>query len=507
MKATKILSLLLALVTLVCALSLFTACDGPNGPKDDPGDRVNGSWEGVDFDGQELKMAVSVNQYVECTFPAADIYTKGPDKANSNEVCKEVLARNSRAVEDLGIEITYIEKDLTYDKVPEDVRTIVQTASKNSPDIYNNDIWGLARVMNQGLLWNCKNAGDDVKNYFDFNADGWYTEFIKGSTFDQEKLYLFAGDYFIDMIRMAWVVLVNNDILTANLKKMPKWCGSVDEFYEYVGEGFWDFDVLGDIVSRVSADGAGGIMGETEKTDALIGFGYNNVTHWAFLPSTGVTIFYQDKADGYKPKVIENIDTFQKVANKWQAMVNQFGTFFEIYPQDCTATFMGNNVLFCSSRLGEMESPALRDVNFAKGVIPVPKWDLDMQEDYHTIVHDQTEIGCILNTAQSFSAASAFMQYVNEESDKVIYAYFEKGLKYKYNDDKNSREMMDIIRATTDTPFGSLIGKLSKDLYTGTGALHDITLNSTTIASTFGSEKDAYRDCLQKMITKFAEFD
>ncbi len=506
MKATRWICLLLVAILLVGALSSCVLnVDGPG--QSDGGDRTDGSWDGVDFNGQTVKMALSINQYSECTFPAADIYTRGPDTAGSNEVYKEVLSRNKAAEETLGVTIVYMEKDLTYDKVPEDVRTIVQTAAKNSPDIYNNDIWGLARAMNQGLLWNCKNPGEEVKSYFDFNADGWYTDFIKGSTFDQDKYYLFAGNYFIDMIRMAWVVLVNNDLMASNIKKMPAWCGSVDEFYGYVADGFWDFDVMGDIIRRVSTDGAGGVMGETEKTDTIIGLGYNNVTHWAFLPSTGVTIFYQDKNDNYEPKVIEDAVTFGKVAKKWQDMINQFGTFFEIYPQDCTATFTGGNVLFCSSRLGEMESAFLRDVSFAKGVIPTPKWDDNAQDDYHTIVHDQTEIGCILNTAQAFSAASAVMQYLNEESDKTVYAYFEKGLKYKYNDDKNSREMMDIIRDSTDTPFGSLIGKLCKDLYTGTGALHDITLNTTTIDSTFASEKDAYKDCLKKMIEKFDSFE
>jgi len=512
MKKTKLISLLLVLATLLCALASCgdgVVNNGGTTNDGDGGDRTDdGSWENVTFKNQTVRYCISVNQYEEATFPAGNIYTKGPDQAGSNEVFKEVLARNTAACESLGINIEYSTRDLTYDKILEDVRSIVQTSSKNSPDIYNNDINGLSWSMLDGLLWNVKNPGEDVKNYFDFEAKGWYTEYIKGCTFDQDKYYIFAGDYFIDMIRMAWVVLVNNDLFEQNLNKMPSWCSdSVDSFYEYVADGYFTFDMLGDIVSRVSSDGAGGVMGETEKTDALIGFGYNNVTHWAFLPATGVTIFYQDKTDGYKPKVIENIDTFQKVADRWKAMVNQFGTFFEVYPQDCTATFVGGNVLFCSSRLGEMEAPLLRDAPFAKGLIPTPKWDDAQQEAYHTIVHDQTEIGCILASANAFSASSAYMQYLNENSDKVMYAYFEKGLKYKYNDDANSREMMDIVRESTDSPFGSLIGKLCKDLYKGTGALHDITLNTTAISSTFASEKDAYNDCLKQMMDTFAKFE
>jgi len=86
----------------------------------------------------------------------------------------------------------------------------------------------------------------------------------------------------------------------------------------------------------------------------------------------------------------------------------------------------------------------------------------------------------------------------------VIYTYFEKGLKYKYNDDAASRTMMDIVRFSTDTPFGSQIGSLCQQLYTGASALVGLSLKAPdTISSTFASEKDAYNDCMKKMIEKF----
>jgi hypothetical protein len=156
-----------------------------------------------------------------------------------------------------------------------------------------------------------------------------------------------------------------------------------------------------------------------------------------------------------------------------------------------------------------MESPALRDVNFAKGVIPVPKWNQNEQDEYHTMVHDQAELGCILNTAQAYSAASALMQFLNEESGDVVHAYYEKGLKYKYNDDKNARTMMDIIRETTDSPFGMQIGALCQSLYTGTGTLSGMKFPKDHIAwsSVYNAEKDAYNDCLNKMLEKFAALD
>ena len=503
MKKTRIISLLLV---LVLCLGVLASCGGGSDVTNDGGDRGDdGSWDGVDFGGQQVNFCISVNKYDECTFPAADIYTKGPDTAGSNEVAKEVLARNAAAQEKLGITINYSTKDLTYDKIHEDIRGIVQTSAKNSPDIYNNDLYGLGRAMVDGLLWNVKNPGGSVKNYFNFEADGWYTEFMKGCTFDQAKYYVFAGDYFIDMIRMAWVVYINTELFAQNTKKMPTWCKDIDTFYEYIADGFWDLDAIADISSRVFTDGTSGTLGVTEKDDRLVGLATNAVMNRIISAGSQITVYYQDVKNGYQPKVMESIDTYQKIADKYVNMLDSQGVYYDALVVDSTNRFLQGNFLFAYSRLGEMESAGLRDFNMEKGLVPMPKWDFDYQDEYHTVVHDQVEIGCILNTANAYAAASALMQFLNEESDKVVNAYYEKGLKYKYNDDANAREMMDLVRATTDSPFSWQIGILCNTLYTGTGTLADLSLaNNTTVGSDFASSKAAYNECLRLMLEKFA---
>ena len=489
-------------LTFVLSLSFLASCNETT--VQDGGDRKDGSWEGVDFKGQTVSLCISTNQCSECSFPAASIYTKGPDKVESNEVAKEVLARNAKAESELGIHIEYSEVDLPFSGVQENIRTIVQTASKTSPDIYNNDMYGVSRAMVDGLLWNVKNPGEDVKSYFDFSAKGWYTDFMRGCTFDQNKYYAFAGDYFIDMIRMAWVLYVNHDILLASMQKMPTWCTDIDTFYAFVEDGLWDLDMLGDMVSRVHVDG--GLLGYTECEDPVLGLAYNHGSDWIVSSSSYVTLYYQDKENDYRPTVMDSVDTFQKVANKYVELTSRKGALYDSLAITSTLHFLHGNVLFAFSRLGEMEAKEMRDFPAAKGLVPIPKWEDELQDDYHTVVSDQVEVGCILNTAKAFSAASALMQYLNENSSAVVHAYYEKGLKYKYNDDENARKMMDIVRETTDSPFGMQIGVLCQQLYTGTGTLKGMKFlkENTTLSSTFASEKDAYNDCMKRMIEKFA---
>ena len=204
--AKKIICLLLA---LSCLVMCFASCDERAGGTDDGGDRgADGSWDNVDFGGEKVYICVSANQDSEVTFPACDIYIKGPDTTTTEEVQKKVLTRNKKVESLLNLEVVYSETDLSYDLVLEDIEKRVLAADEDAPDIYNNDMYGLTRAMMRGYLWNVSNPGTDadgneVKNYFDFTYDGWNYDFMKGCTFDQNKMYLLAGDYFIDMIRMA----------------------------------------------------------------------------------------------------------------------------------------------------------------------------------------------------------------------------------------------------------------------------------------------------------------
>ena len=67
--------------------------------------------------------------------------------------------------------------------------------------------------------------------------------------------------------------------------------------------------------------------------------------------------------------------------------------------------------------------------------------------------------------------------------------------------------MMDIVRDCTDDPFSLTIGRICEELYTGMPKLSGMPLNqSSTISSTFASEKDAYIDCMNKALDKFKNF-
>ena len=155
--------------------------------------------------------------------------------------------------------------------------------------------------------------------------------------------------------------------------------------------------------------------------------------------------------------------------------------------------------------MGELESDSMRNVDFDKGLVPVPKYDEQRQREYHTMVHDQAEVSAILVTATSFARASAFMQYANEQSRDVLTEYYEFALKFKYNDDPAIRSMIDLVYDSIDAPFGMQFKNMILD-YGGEG-LSDLSagIPNNSVSSLYESNRSAYRTALDKALADFAK--
>ncbi|MCQ2385190.1 MAG: hypothetical protein MJ078_00720 [Clostridia bacterium] len=497
----RILAFCLTLLTVFTLLFPLTGCNQNNrtGQKDG-GDRIGDGWEGVDFGGDTVRMCVSAHQDIEVTFPAADIYTKGPDGNNvTDKVQMKAKERNEKVAKMLNVNVEYTTMNLNYDEIVDNVKQLVTNDSEKAPDIYNNDEYGLIRAMVGGYLWNVKNAGEGIRNYFDFTDDGWYTSFMEGCTVDPEKLYVLSGDYFIDMVRMAWVLYINETMFNSNLNKIAAY-NTISDFYTAVDCGAWDYDLLEELTTAVKSDvNRDGVISEKDKG----GLFYSHITGWIFTSSTGNTVLQQDK-DG-KPFVITDTGLAYSTYKKLRSLFDCEGTVYRQEVLDSTKYFMDGNFLFAMSVLGEMESAEMRNISFDKGLVPIPKFDSQKQDDYHTMVHDQTEMGCILKTTRSFPAASAVMQALNEESADTLREYYAPSLKVKYNDNPNARKMIDLVHETIDNGFGMTIsglifGDFSADIKTPSPQ----TDVGDMFSSIYAANYEAYEEALQAMLDKFA---
>ena len=199
---------------------------------------------------------------------------------------------------------------------------------------------------------------------------------------------------------------------------------------------------------------------------------------------------------------------FDKVAAKYTALTKTHGVCFEQTTKDTAAFFENGNLLFAAVRLGEAEGLRASAIAPLIGVLPMPKWLASAQGEYHTPIDDRAELGCILDTARAFSAASALLQFLNEESANTVRLYYSSALGLDYDHNANDRAMLDLLRATTDVAFEHTGRELILEQYGGGFPLTGIDLKTPGENSIFYIvERDAYTWCLETALFKLGKVD
>lgn len=487
----KILAFVLMLALLVPFVAACNGGGGESGTKGGEEQNLLGTWKGLDFKGSTLTVSISTNQNTETTFPAANIYTRGPEGASNDKVQKMAADRNANVEQTLGLNVEYQETDLKYDEVLDDVKQRVQV-NDGAPDIYNNDIYGLLRGMLADLFRNVMTCNSDETNHLDFpetvegdQASPWYWEYMLGTTFTEDKIYLLVGDYFIDVIRYAWVIYVNVEKFNETWEADQ---GGIEYLYQDVLDGKFDYDLLMMYMEHSWADDGNG---EPGPEDDLISFLGASVMPRVFVWTNGISIATEDKT-----AIRENVADLYDCTKKYKELFNTDGVYEFVTHSastngvlDATTLFLNKNVLFTMSVLGEMESEQVRNTEgLTKGVLPYPKYDQTQQPNYHTLVHNQAEIAAILNTTKKFTEATAWLQLINEMSTPVLSEYYEKSLKLKYNDDPLNKQMIDLVHDTIDSPFESLIISLvTEDSTIKTNIFEYFQNDATKMSDSFNS--------------------
>ncbi len=519
----KILCLLLALCML-CAC--FVSCDGDD--EIGPGDQnYDGTWESLDFGDAKLTVSVSANDPRETTFQNSAVYMKGPDKAATSEpVQKKVLARNKKVADDLDIAIDYQTTNWKYSEILPHLEILVGGDAADAPDVYNNDIYALFRGMMAGYLWNVTDPGidakgDEVKSYFDLDHECWYKTYMEGATFSKDKQYILIGDYNIDIVRFAWVFFVNVDLWDSTFGNLTEEDGWGYNTYETACDFIedtqdWFYDDLIALAGMAHRDGVDGTLDKTDKNDDQIGLTLNACAARLFTYGSGYSIFEWTKngktvgeGEGV-PGMITDTSNMVAVANKYKELYNtkgvyHFGEELENSNLDTVVHFMDGKTIMAMACLGEMESSQMRDTSFTRGILPFPRYSRDIP-NLTTVVHDQAEVSAILNNAKSFSMASAFLQYVNEESTEILDFYYEDVLKFKYNESRGARKMIDLVNETVTTPFEALMNLYLFD-EAGVAALFQTVTNEAkkNVDSTLRSKYDAARGSLQIKLDELYE--
>ena len=490
----KIVSLLLLLVMI--ALS-FASCkdDTPTDPtvasetdpvtEDTAETTTVDRWEALgpqvkrsfyDFE-RTFKMELSNHSDAEKT-SKNDKYVVGPDDVDpgTTPVLEQlVYARNTKAIEMMGMNIDYVYWDFDWSKQAEQIKTVVQGGAKDAPDLFVNMISDINMATLSGVF---KDVRSIPNSYFDFTAKGWMTDYMDSLSLTGDRSYILAGDYFLDVLRAMGVLPVNITMMDENATRLQSAILEEDDtlgvgeklsarFFDYVETGKWTWSTLHKLCEAIWVDTDND--GKDSITDVLgiVVDNFGGLAHEMYIFSaSGDDLFdvrpIEDETSPYNGKdwIYYSQDStalgkiFDAVAAVYtgKGSVGTTGNFQASTPEKPGAAYHrikfseGTMLTAGTVVLGALEDNAFQQMTDIFSVVPLPKVSEDKQ--YNTVIHTIGDAGAInvKTSPKKARAMSAFLQYCCEHSGEIRREFLEVVTKFKTTTyDQGTDRMLTLI--------------------------------------------------------------
>ena len=439
MKPTKLLALLLALLTLS---SCFVACGETT---DDPAATDPGAtsaeiteaeteltdWlpDDLNYGGDEITI---ISRYRE-GWTSGEIAVEG---LMSEPVNDAVYERNRAVEERLGVEIVSIEEN---NNDPGVVVNKVATAVKSGTHEYDIMAAACYTAINQSL--NGTFADLRGTEYLDFEKPWWSQGFNEVIEYDGAQ-YAVTGDVVLSLYRFAFVTIFNKNIFTdANQQFL----------YENVQDGTWTLDKQLELVPLFHKDNGNGIQDKEGDVYGLVSNDYISVDpYW----SSCMVDIIKKNGDG-EYEIVFSTDKLHSVCEKTLRLFYECGDATynfkheglddeQAYIRDM---FANSYAAMATVRILELEAGTIRNMDDEFGVVPMPKFD-EAQKEYRTLLHDQFTVLCVPTTitGEGLDQMSAVLEAMASMSYKTVRpAYYETTLRTKIATDPQSAEMFDLI--------------------------------------------------------------
>ncbi len=518
----RILSLLLVLVLVG---TMLVACGDDkgggafvpdDGPRPDPNPNKSGWWNNVDFsvDGEPATLTIQLSNLNDNELQPGTLYMKGPEALSGGTSSLEkvqnlVKQRNDSAQEELGISLMYGYCSEDWSKV---ASYIVDLESNNRGyDMYCDMMYDLVGAsLTAGTFANLyKYMMDDKTGYFDFSSEfGYYEDLMEDMSLSYDKMYLIAGDYYMDVLRAMIVMPFNMEMYVDLVDQDDEDC---QELYDLVDSGKWTWDEL----TNMSFIYSGG--NETiESTDLLMALSVSGLSSNGMLYSTAFTNYKVKEVGG---QTVYTLDTtcyavnelFQKIASvsTWNGVLCDASVQGDVAGVlQVKEIFTAGRALFAGPQmLGVIEEEDFQNME-ALSILPVPK--VSTSYDYNTTVNTRARVGALGYHSSNGKMASAFIQYAHENSEKIIDEYFNGAMGGKYLSGSGAGVMLDLIYENLGDGKSSILDHVI-DFRSGAG-VYEYTLtkmlrgeNFTAYESTIGGVYSTAAQRKQETLNKIME--
>ena len=470
-------------------------CDkcGKNMPKDGE-EVVEYPW--ADDDPVQLLFQMTHASNSQTLSSMCQRYLAGEDPNAIEEIDTMVADRNAAAEIETNIQVTYQYYDDVNDygwgQTIDVMQTDVNSGSTKIPDMYCNFQYDLMGASLKGTFANLKSTKYNYQgvNYFEFLEDGWYQEYdadnysvgymyeyMQSTTLNEDKMYILASDYFVDLVRAFYVVPVHIGLLEANGAEITGDLDgdgkfTIEDFYQEVKDRKWTYNKVVEYSAKVyddtNKDGAKN-LGDT------IGFAVcNGVPAAGILYTTNIEVIEWDEKDGkyiYPAESPALYNLFDAIKN----LIAQTGVVYDSKKVDnidahlrIRKEFVENNVLFGNIiQVSSLEYTGYQQLKAAAGfgVVPVPLYheiEEGSDENYLTSIHNVGRPGAISSATRKFAECTAFLNYQSEfrgdpddvDSNDILTQYYNFKLQYDVADGSaGTVDMLRYIRSNVRSAF------------------------------------------------------
>ncbi len=517
----KILCLLLV---LVMCLTLVVACNKDNGDGNGNGDgsgsgsgdgsgsgsgsgggvnRPGGSgsgsgsgetawWEDITYDETTLRFQMTKCSNNEELPSGCERYLAGEDH-QGEDIDDYVAERNDDALNNTNIkEVIYTYYDDTaskygYSKCIDIMYEAVMDPDSKTPDMFCNWMTDMLCTSLKGTLANLysktRGEGDQYgKNYFDLEDPGYMSELMGSLTLSQEKIYVVASDYFLDLIRAFFVVPVNVNLYNGIAKDMIEdlnedGAKDINDFFIEVQNGDWTYARLAEYCQKVYVDTNSDIQGKDIKDTMGFLLGRNGLPAAGLVYTSSVVVInkvlnesktdYNYYYDEENQGLFDLTDAIYNLMQQRGVMCVDSTDAAQVeVTQDGAALlsvrkqFTSNKCLFGGIILvGSLEYSAYQGMKTGDdggfGVVPVPVYKDG--DTYLTQIHVVGRAGGIAHSTTKYAQCTAFLHYQSSHSTDILNEYYDYNLTYDIADNLDGNvEMLEYIRDNVRTSFDKL---------------------------------------------------
>ena len=434
MKATRILSLLLAVLMLASSLA---ACSTGT---DDPADtNLKGTTAVNEEDtGPRDNLPANLNYKGDTiTFITIDMSSDeiSVEELNSDPINDSVYERNKFVESRLNVKFDTIISNSAGDySAVEKVVTAVKSGSMEY-DIVASPCYVVLDQSLSGTFANLTSSG-----YLEFDQP-WWTQGFNEAVSYQGNQYAAVGSMLLSIYRFAFATVFNKNTFTNTNQTY---------LYEYVENGTWTLDKQISLIPVFHMDNGNGIQDATGDYYGLVS--ELNIYVDPFWASCEIDILAKD-ADGDFELVLDTnrlFDTAEKVIQLY------YGTDKATFIGHAATTFSNGNSAMATIRILDLEDSIMRNMDDAYGIVPMPRLTTD-QDGYYSTLHDAFTVVAVPTTVRGdrLDEVSAVLEAMGSASYRIVRpAYYETTLRTKLVSDPQSSEMMDMIIENIRTDAG-----------------------------------------------------